>query len=885
MRGDDIKTVADLLPYEQISNNLIFLKNGSIAFGFELAGFCAETKTPEELNGLHHSLHLLLNSLPGDAVAYQVCYVRSNRPFGNSGFSGGQFSGEDAVQDYGTNVIGVLTAARQSMWANAFAERKVFETRVYLFAICAIPNEHSAKARAGNLLKRSLQGVFNPEAITEHYARKHEEGCALAAGIEDIVRAALEKTGLNPRRLDDGQIIDLLRYYLNPDDLPLPPALASGSAVPQNAYATTASVSAGVTDCAAAHAAANATAHATARATAGVTTRVTARATNHTTTCAVEDLPSLDISKEWRYLKIGGTYVRAVTMRRIPDETLPAMIQSLTALRYPFWMSVRFSKVPKGKEISRIKLKRNMAEALNLEKNHNLKADVAVQEALELERELIIGDEQIFLGEWVVILSEPSVAQLELTTRELLMAFSALNGAEGLSETAANLQLWLSALPGGGTGEGDYRFHRMLTRNMADLLPVFLPYRGRGKPIILFETTEQTLCRYDPFRADLPNYNALVFGASGSGKSFLVQNLCMQLLSAYPDANLIFIDKGGSYSKFAQVFGGNAIQVSGEGDCAINPLDVEPYEEKKAYLQAVIGEMVREEGRAPQNDEKIVISLALDKARAGQRQKRLTIGSVAAALREAQYDNAAYREIGLRMSRHLERWTTGLHGRLLNNSQTRLRFNTSIAAIDLKDLENYPEIMRIFLFYITEMIWSACQANPGRKKLIIFDEVWALLGDEAGGRLISELYRTLRKYGAGIMSVSQDISDFRLTRHHAGILANTGTLFILKLSSAINDNEIISALNLNDREMELIRRLGQVKGEYAEVLVKGAETFVARVRPTPLEYWIASSDWADKEKLAQLSSGNEAAEAADTLWELIQKVAYQSKAKQVNSWL
>jgi hypothetical protein len=45
MRGDDIKTVADLLPYEQISNNLIFLKNGSIAFGFELAGFCAETKT------------------------------------------------------------------------------------------------------------------------------------------------------------------------------------------------------------------------------------------------------------------------------------------------------------------------------------------------------------------------------------------------------------------------------------------------------------------------------------------------------------------------------------------------------------------------------------------------------------------------------------------------------------------------------------------------------------------------------------------------------------------------------------------------------------------------------------------------------------------------
>ena len=866
MVGNDIKTVADLLPYEQISDDLIFLKNGSIAFGFELAGFCVETKTPEELNGLHHNMHLLLNSVPGDSVAYQICYVRSNRPFGGDQASGGQTGGSHAstsqagssrscdrvhVHDC-ADVINDLTAARQNMWANAFVERQVFETRTYLFAICAIPDEYSARARAGGILSRSLRGAFNPESISDHYSRQHEDGCALAAGIEDAVRTALEKTELNPRRLSHGQITALLRYYLNPDDLVLDDQTSAN-------------------------------------------------------TCAIEDLPALDISKEWRYLKIGGTYVRAVTMRRIPDETLPAMIQSLTALKHPLWLSVRFAKIPKSKEISRVRLRRNMAEALNLEKNRNLKADVAVQEALELERELIVGNEQIFLSEWVVILGELSPAQLELTTKEVLMAFSALGGAEGLSETAANLQLWLSALPGGGSGEGDYRFHRMLTRNIADLLPVFLPYRGRGEPVILFETTEQTLCRYDPFRADLPNYNSLVFGASGGGKSFLVQNLCMQLLSTYPDASLIFIDKGGSYSRFARIFGGSAIQVSGEeGDCAINPLDVEPFEEKKAYLQAVIGEMVREEGRAAQNDEKIVINLALDEAR--KQQEVLTIGSVAAALRAVDYDSAVYREIGLRMSRHLERWTTGPHGRLLNNSQTRLKISASIAAIDLKDLENYPEIMRIFLFYITEMIWSTCQTNAGCKKLIIFDEVWALLGDETGGRLISELYRTLRKYGAGIMSVSQDISDFKLTRHHAGILANTGTLFILKLSSAINDSEIMAALNLNDREMELIRRLGQVKGKYAEVLVKGVETFVARVKPTPLEYWIASSDWADREKLARVIAGvragagtgtgaadgaadggkacsGKADESANTLWESIKKIAYQSETGRVNSWL
>ena len=57
-------------------------------------------------------------------------------------------------------------------------------------------------------------------------------------------------------------------------------------------------------------------------------------------------------------------------------------------------------------------------------------------------------------------------------------------------------------------------------------------------------------------------------------------------------------------------------------------------------------------------------------------------------------------------------------------------------------------------------------------------------------------------------------------------------------------------LNLSDREAIIAQQLTQVKGEYSEVLVTGAESFVGRVVPTPYEYWIATSDARDRQTLS-----------------------------------
>ena len=686
-----------------------------------------------------------------------------------------------------------LVDARLARWREKAWQEQLFENKLYLFGLKRFPKKGGQRSWG-----RSIQGTFSPKAFSGEYQKQYELAKEEVLRLKEEVFLLLQKQNLRPARVDRHDLTILLWRHLNPDKVLSEP-------LPGIEYLP-------------------------------------------------EELPGADLLKEWRYFRIGNSYLRVISLKRLPDETYPGLIRSLTDTSIKAALSINFRKAPKDQEITKLQLKRNMADAFRNAKN--VKAEIAVQESLQLEKELTAGDESVFHVEWLLTLAASSLEQLDRATQETLAAFRSMNGAEGLAESAANLKLWLSALPGNPGGEGDYRFRALKTSNLADLLPVFLPYSGKGRPIVELETPQHTLARFDPFFRELPNFNSLVFGASGGGKSFLVQYLCMYQLNDNPQ--LIFIDKGGSYKKFVDLLGGQYFEISGDAQYAINPLDVEPFEEKTAYLAAVIASMVREEGRPLSNNEKIVIEKTLEYCHT---QGKLSLSKMVQAFREAPYEIAIYKDIGEQMSRHLERWTNGIYGRLLDTEESRFNIQTDIAAIDLKGLEPYPDLMTIFMLYITELVWSVCQQNPGRRKIIVFDEVWALLATEAGSKLISELYRTLRKYGAGVISVSQGIQDFAAGEYSTGILANVGTIFVLKQSATMNMDRVREILNLSDREAIIAQQLTQVKGEYSEVLVTGAESFVGRVVPTPYEYWIATSDARDRQALAQSMETMPVAEA------------------------
>ncbi|NBU22196.1 hypothetical protein EBS43_12425, partial [bacterium] len=108
----------------------------------------------------------------------------------------------------------------------------------------------------------------------------------------------------------------------------------------------------------------------------------------------------------------------------------------------------------------------------------------------------------------------------------------------------------------------------------------------------------------------------------------------------------------------------------------------------------------------------------------------------------------------------------------------------------------------------------------------------------------------LRKTGSGITFITQGLEEIERSPIGPAILNNTATKLILMQRGDLDP--IRKTLKLNDQEMALISSLKQQKGNYSEAFLMANENrCVIRVVPTPLEYWVSTSDPNDQSLLLQ----------------------------------
>ena len=157
-------------------------------------------------------------------------------------------------------------------------------------------------------------------------------------------------------------------------------------------------------------------------------------------------------------------------------------------------------------------------------------------------------------------------------TKIALSRFRELNGAEATSETVAGLKLFKKIFPLAIRRLCARRESRRIT--LADFLPLYQPWERLGKPVCLFRNRLGGLLSYDPFDPSLPNFNALVTGSSGAGKSFLNNCILLQYLTQNP---LVYIiDIGGSYRKLCEFMKGSYVESGLESESKA-PLKINPF--------------------------------------------------------------------------------------------------------------------------------------------------------------------------------------------------------------------------------------------------------------------------------------------------------------------
>ena len=563
-----------------------------------------------------------------------------------------------------------------------------------------------------------------------------------------------------------------------------------------------------------------------------------------------------DLLLDFEHFTLDSYQHRVVTLKTLPEITYAGQLSGFLRLPFHYDLILSVTVPPQSDEMSKLQQKRKMAHSLAAThggKAVDLESETKLSSTEELIRELLNTGQRIYAAQMTIVLRAPvgdvGEKKLNRQVREVLSRFRALNGAEGLAESVGAWKVVKGSLPAAPLNLE--RARKIKTNNLADFLPVYGPREGDDDPAVIFRNRLNGLISFNPFDPGLPNYNSLVTGSSGAGKSFL--NNCILLQELARGLRVFIIDIGGSYKKLTEALGGQYMEMNLSETYKINPFDIpdpslEPSQQKIKSLLAVIESMVSEDDKTklPKLDrvllEKAIIDLYAEKRFT---KEVPTLSDLAKNLKE--FEEPSIKAV----SKMLYTWTgTRPYGRLLDGMGS-LRTNAPICTFDLKGLSNYPDLQGVMILILTDFILSQVEGDKSCKKRIILDEAWELLKSQAAASFMEYCARTLRKTGSGITFITQGVDEIVASPIGSAILNNTATKFVMLQKG--NSDILRDALKLNTQQLELIHSLAQKKGEYSEgFMIEGDHRQVVRIYPSPFEYWLSTSDAGDNQFIESL---------------------------------
>lgn len=550
---------------------------------------------------------------------------------------------------------------------------------------------------------------------------------------------------------------------------------------------------------------------------------------------------------------------RVITLKTLPEATYAGMMSSFLSLPFKYELSLAFQIPEQAGEVKALEQKRRMAHSLAHSTSNrvsDLESESRLSQTTDLIREIIETGQRIFRMELSFILRAENQSEgmkdLDLRTKEILGRFKSLSGAEGIQETVGSWKVFKSILPVAPIQL--VRGKRVKTNNLVDFLPLFGPSLGDHVPTVLLRTRSGSLYSMNQYDPKLTNYNLLATGSSGSGKSFAHNSLMLQQLAR--GTKVFIIDIGGSYRKLTRVLGGQYFEINLSDNYAINPFhiadpSVAPSGERIKSLVNIIEQMVVDEGEKLTRLERVQIEEALTqvytscRTQAGPRSPRISDF--------ARFCEKSPEEGLKRIAKLLFPWIGDApYGRLLDRDG-KIDTASAVVAFDLKNLSSHKDLQSVMILILTSFILDQVENDRSVPKRVLLDEAWELLKSPAASNFMEYAARTFRKTGSGISFITQGVEEIIASGLGAAILNNTATKLIMIQKG---DTKVLrDALKLNSQELRIIQGLEQRKGVFSEgFLMAGESRQVVRIQPSPVEYWVSTSDARDNQYLAELEA-------------------------------
>jgi conjugal transfer ATP-binding protein TraC len=383
-------------------------------------------------------------------------------------------------------------------------------------------------------------------------------------------------------------------------------------------------------------------------------------------------------------------------MNLLPEgETFSSMVDRLSKLPFHFWMSQNIQTLDQKKEIEKLEMSRRIAHSMvsGSQNVSDIESESKYSQIEELLRELMNVSERLVSSSLTIIYWGESTEELEKKSEEILRAFRAMNQSEGLVESFSAEDAFFKAAP--LVCEG-FRHRKMKSSNCAHLMPLYSCWTGNKRPVVLLTNREGTPFAIDPFAKELPNWNGLVFGGSGAGKSFTISQLMLQFCNQNPKPKIVWIDNGASSEKLIEVMDGEFIDLNLNSGICLNMFDLEGGEAKpsSSKIKLILGclELILK-------DE--------DKPGLPKREKALLEESIFDAYKKADGKVPQLSDLRkilanhgvLEMRKHadvLYSWTgETAYGRMLDG-QTNVKLGKDLVTIEIKGLDDcFRELIHI----------------------------------------------------------------------------------------------------------------------------------------------------------------------------------------------
>ena len=520
--------------------------------------------------------------------------------------------------------------------------------------------------------------------------------------------------------------------------------------------------------------------------------------------------------------RLGTAHLRILTIVGFPTATTPGILDELNRLAFPYRWSTRailLDKTDATRLLTKIRrqwfAKRKSIAAILKEVMTNEASALVDTDAANKAADADLALQELgadYAGQAYVTATitvwddDPRIADEKLRLVEKV-----IQGRDFtcMAETINAVDAWLGSLP--GHVYANVRQPPISTLNLAHIIPLSAVWAGPerdehlGSPPLLFGKTEGST----PFRFSLhvgDVGHTLVVGPTGAGKSVLLGVMALQF-RRYQGSQVFAFDFGGSIRAAVLAMGGDWHDLGGdltEGvdvSVSLQPLARIDDAPERAWAADWIGAILIREGIAITPEVKEHLWTALSSLASAPVEER-TITGLTVLLQSNDLKQA------------LRPYCVGgAYGRLLD-AETEHLGSASVQAFEIEGLVGTGAAPAV-LSYLFHRIGDRLDGSP---TLLIIDEGWLALDDDAFAGQLREWLKTLRKKNASVVFATQSLSDIDNSNIAPAIIESCPTRLLLPNERAIEPQitAIYRRFGLNDRQIEILARATPKRDYYCQ---------------------------------------------------------------------